>query len=112
MAGTKLARQPQSVVEAAVDRDHFGAVSDSLSELAGGDTAAGDKHVSLQPAVSGVGGRGSACVPGRGAEDRLVPRLHCLRDRYDHSPVLERTGGVAALELEVKVDAKAGTDMA
>ena len=61
----------------------------------------GTRTAQARPARRGVRRGARAGVAGRGADDRLraVRYRHAHRDR--HAPVLERAGGVRALDLEV-----------
>ncbi len=94
-----LAGQFQAVVEVAVDLDDLGAVHDSLRELAHRDLDLRDQHRTGDAVLSGI---------------RPPPRLTCcpwtrtarptrqrLGDRNGHAAVLERTGRVEPLDLEM-----------
>ncbi|MFL5874098.1 MAG: hypothetical protein ACJ75T_11605 [Solirubrobacterales bacterium] len=97
----ELADDPQGVVEVALQGDDAGAVHQRLGELADRDLSLGDDHRAAHPGARRVGGAAGGGVAGRGADDRLRPTPLGAGDGHRHPPVLERSGRVQALELEV-----------
>ena len=101
----ELADDRQGVVEVSLEGDDAGAVHERLGELADRDLALRDDHRAAQPGPGRVGGGAGRGVAGRGADHRLRPPALGPRDRDRHPPVLEASGRVRALELEMDAGA-------
>ena len=101
----QLAHECRGVVEVAADLQHRGAVDERLGQLAERDVALGDEHRARQAGPGRVGGGRRRRVAGERAHHRLGAFLDRLGDGQRHAPVLERAGGVDALELQVDVGA-------
>src|SRR3954469_17701087 len=107
MALGELAHELERLVEVAAQRDDARPVHQRLGQLAGGDLALGDDHRALQPRPRGVGGERGRRVAGGGADHGLRALAHRVGHRARHPAVLERPGGIGALELEPDLDAGA-----
>ena len=105
MLGAELAHDAEGVVEAAVDKHNLRAVGYRLRHFAARDVVSGDKYDGGQPAARAVCGGGCAGVAGGGAHNRSTALFQRLGDGYHHAPVLERAGGIAALQLEIELAA-------
>src|SRR5512135_1396719 len=101
----EVAGQGEAVVERAGHLQQRGAVHERLGELAECDLALGHEDCAGQPGPGGVRGGAGAGVAGGGADDcaRVLPEGPA--DRHRHPAVLERAGGVGALDLEVHLAA-------
>ena len=104
---TSDAHELQRLVEVPAQRDHPRAVHERLGELARGDLALGHDHRARQPRARRVGRRARRRVARGGADDRLGALAHRGRHRAGHAAVLERAGGVRALELQPHLGADA-----
>src|SRR6202040_3551010 len=91
----------QAVVEVAVDLDDLRAVHDCLCELAHGDLALRYEHGARDAGAGGVRRSRRRRVARRRAQNGLLAVRNCLGDGQGHAPVLERTGRVEALDLEM-----------
>ena len=76
-----------------------------LRQLAQGHFALGNENPRGQIAIGGVGCRRRAGVARGGAHHPDAALFQRLGHGHHHAPVLERSGGVAALQLEVQVGA-------
>src|SRR5581483_11615382 len=103
-----LRGEPETVVEVAVDLEQPGTVYERLGELAERDLPLRYQHGTGQSGPGGVRGGGRARVTRTRADDRLVALLHGAGHGDGHPPVLERTGRVGTLDLEVDVASRAG----
>ncbi len=91
----------QAVVEVAVHLQQRGAVRDGLAQLAHGDLAFGNQHGALQAGRGGVGGSGGRGIAGGGADNGLGAGFNGGGHGHGHAAVLEGTGGVHSLDLQV-----------
>ena len=96
----ELADDVERLVEVAPHLQDLGPVDEGLGQLAEGDVTLGDEHGAGQPGAGAEGGGRGRGVAGRRADHRLGPLLDGLGDGHGHAPVLERSGGVGALDLE------------
>ena len=98
--GGHFAGEFQAVIEVAVNLDDLGAVHNRLRELAHRDLALRYQDRAGDAGARRVGRRRCRGVAGRGAQHGLLAARHRIGDRHRHAPVLERAGGVEALDLE------------
>src|SRR4051794_27574011 len=91
----------EGLVEVPADLDDLRAVDERLRELAERDLALGDHDTTGDAGARGVGRGAGRGVAGRRADDDLGALLYGLGDRHRHPAVLEGTGGIRALDLEV-----------
>ena len=105
-----LTRHLKRAVEISANGDDLSAVHKSLRELAERDLPRRKQDEAGNLRRGGVSGGGGRGVAGRCADERLRAVFERLRYGHDHSPVLERTGGVAALELRPKLYLKHTAD--
>ena len=94
---------PERLVEVAVDRHDSCPGDQRLEQLADGDLALGQDDDDLHAGGRTVGGRRRGRVAGRGAHDRPGTGLGGLGHGEHHAAVLERSGRVLALDLQVEI---------
>ena len=97
----KGTRGAKTVVEASAHLEHPSAERARLRELCGCDRAGRLENERLQPRARCVRRRRSCGVPRGGADDGMGTLLERSRDRDRHSPVLEASGRVRPLQLQV-----------
>ncbi|MBA7571313.1 hypothetical protein ES708_13072 [subsurface metagenome] len=93
----------QSLVEVAVDSHDFSPVDNRLSHLAQRNLAFGDNDYGFDAVARGISRRRGAGVARGSAHQSPAALFQRLSHRHHHTPVLERAGGVAALQLEIKL---------
>ena len=99
----QLTDEVERVVEAAPDDHDTRAVGYGLRQLGPGHAALRHYDRRRNPHIRSVGGGRCAGVAGRGAGYALASGLDGLCHGHHHSPVFERPGRIAALQLEVEV---------
>ncbi len=104
---TQLADDPQRIVEVALDRNRRRAVHQRLRQFAQRDIAVRQQHDALDPGAGRVGRRRGGRVAGARANDHLRTPFHRLGHRHGHAAVLERSGRVQPLVLQVQLDVAA-----
>ena len=97
----ELASNLQAVVEVAINLDDIGAVGNRLRELAHRNLAVRNQHSATQASLQRVSCGGSGSVTGRSAHHSLRTIALSSGHGTGHAAVLERTGRVHTLKLQV-----------
>ncbi|MBA7649090.1 hypothetical protein ES703_56884 [subsurface metagenome] len=101
----EIANNLQRLIEIALNRDHLGSTRRDMRQLPQGNLSLRQEHNAAQTGPGSIGGSGSSRVSRRGAYYRPGALFHGLRYCQGHTAILERTGGVAPLDLEINLSA-------
>ena len=99
----QAAHEPQRVVEAALDRDDTSPAEERLHELSAGDAPGREDDDRLEAGRCRIGRGRRRRVPRGGADHGPGTLLERAGDGHDHAPILERSGRVETLDLELEL---------
>ena len=100
IAPRQVLGEGKGLVEVALNGQHFGAVQQSLGQLALGHVAIRNDGKCPQTPTSGIGRCRCGRIACAGADDGRGPRLLGLADGHGHAPILEAARGVQAVHLQ------------
>jgi hypothetical protein len=99
----EAARHTECFVEGSLNFDYFCPVGIDTSQLSARHFAVRQQHHTAKASAGGIGRRAGCCIAGAGTYNRVGASRNRFCNSSGHAAVLEGSGGVRALEFNVKL---------